>query len=205
VEIYLDDRPMDVAGAEHLTVQQVALSLQSQLQGHGRLLTTILCDGEPVATARLDDVLGSLTGQFARIEFQSSDARGLAIESLREVGATLAQADPSRTLAADRLNQGQVGSGMEALGECFRAWGRAHEAVVKVSALLNLDLSEEQVGDRPVAEWLEDVRDRLNEIKGAIEANDYVTVSDCLRYELDGLSGEWGQLIDALITRADAA
>jgi len=199
LDIYLDDVPMAVAGADGLTVEQLAQEVGSRLRDGRRLVTTIRCDGETLEPGDLEAALARPASAYGRIEFQSSDLGELVRTALTGAGELFERSDRNRREAADMLNAGQVSQGMTALGECFTAWTQAHESVVQSSRLLNLDIGRIEMGDVDVAGWLGLLCEKLRELKEALEVNDYVLIADILRYEFDEISEQWKRVVTHLL------
>lgn len=205
MDIYLDDKPVAVADGEALTVQELVCELRPQLADGRRMLTTIRCDGKAVESNELEAALGEVAGHYGRIEFQTSDRGELVLAALKGAAELFEESDVSRRQAADLLNEGQAGKAMAVLGECFRAWSQAHESVVQSSQLLKLDLLDMRARDVVVGEWLGLLRDKLRELKEALEVSDHVLVADILRYEFDDISQQWKQIVAHLIERTQEA
>ncbi|MBN1488797.1 MAG: hypothetical protein JXA69_02675 [Phycisphaerae bacterium] len=199
MELYLDDQPVTVDDAETQTLQEVAEELRDQLTGQGRLLTTIRCDGREVIPAELEATLARQAGMYGSVEFQSTGTQELVRGALTEAAAMLAGTNEVRNKAADLLNEGQMGAAMEALSQCFQAWGQVHEAVIKSSQLMNIDLNEAQADGLNVVTWLMLLAEKLRDLKAALEADDQVSVADILRYEFDEVSEQWKRVFEHLI------
>lgn len=204
MNVYLDDQPVAVADAETLTVQQVADRVREELADRGRLLTSLTCDSQVVATRDLEDVLGRSANAYDSIEFQSSDARQLVNTLLTAAAGLFEEADHRRIEAADLLNEGQTGKAMEVLSACFQAWAQIHQSIIQTSNVLHVDLSDIRAGDLDVARWLLSLADRLRALKEALESSDHVSVADILRYEFDDVSKQWNVIIGALRATAES-
>jgi hypothetical protein len=205
LDIFLDDEAVAVADAETLTVEQLAQEIRTRLSDHRRLLTSIRCDGQTVESGDLESALAHSAGRYGRIEFQSSDLGELVRGALTNAAELFDQSDDNRRSAADLLNEGQISKAMTVLGDCFKAWLQAHEAVVRSSRLLRLDIGGIPMGDVDVSGWLGLLRDKLQELKEALEVSDHVLVADILRYEFDDISEQWKRVVTHLTDQAATA
>lgn len=205
MELYLDDEPIAIAGAETLTLQQVVESLTDRLAADKRLVTAIRCDGRPVEPEELDAVLEGPAGRFGRVELQSSAPGPLAREVLSGAAEMIVGSEEARREAVDLLNEGRTGQAMELLGAFFRSWSQVYESAVKSSHLVGVNLAEMKVDGAEVCEWLDSFARKLRELKQSLEAGDLVSVADVLRYEFDAVASEFRALIDELLPHAEAA
>lgn len=201
--IFLDGTPVTVSNGRTLSVQGVIDELSPDLTDRGRLITSIVCDGRAVVSDEIEAVLRLPAGDFERLELQSGDLQGLAREVLTGARDLFERSEQCRRDAVDRFGDGQTGQAMEKLAECFRAWVHVHEAVAKTGQLLHMDLEQMRIGDFNVSSWLADLTCKLRDLKGALEANDYVSIADILRYEFDEIAERWDALIASLIDRTE--
>lgn len=204
MDIYLDDEPVTVAEAETCTIDELTQRMRQRLDDPARLITTIRCDGRTVEPEELEGALREPATRFGRIEFQSSNLRDLVVDALEGATVLIEESDETRRRAADLLCGGQTADAMHALGACFAAWSQAHETAVQCAAILHVNLDEAQVGDEGLSAWAESLKDKLGELKGALEVNDHVLVSDILRYEFDEVSNGWRRLLTHLREQAPA-
>jgi len=205
MEIFLDDEPVVIAGAEGLTLAQVVESLSDRLAAERRLVTAVRCDGRPVQADELDEVLAGPVGRFGRVELQSSLPGPLAREVLAGAAEMIAGSEEARREAVDLLNQGRTGQAMELLGAFFRSWSQVYDSAIQSSRLVGVDLMEMKVDGAEVCEWLDAFARKLRELKQSLEAGDLVSVADVLRYEFDAVASEFQALIDELLPHAEAA
>ncbi len=202
MEVYLDDEPVTVDDARALTLEQLTHEVRSRLTDRHRLITCIRCDGQTVESDALDDRLRQSVGAFGRIEFQSSDLHELVRQALAGAEELIDESDRSRIRAADLLSQGNTTEAMGILRVCFQAWGRVHDSLTKCAQLLGTNLGTIEAAGTDGGEWVTALRDKLRELKEALEVGDHVLVADILRYEFDELAAGWRYVVTRLNEQA---
>ena len=193
---------------ERLEVEQLGLrtvgQVLSHLQRDNRLVVNLLIDGQEPDLDRLGVVRQSpLNGHTLFIE--TADPRDMALEVVDEIENQFAEADRLRGEAVDLLQRGGPARAMEKLGACFRTWHHAHDAVIKTAQLLRIDLELVRVGDKSLAEMLQEFTARLRDVKLAIEGRDFVTLGDVLAYEMADTQAQWAAALAAVRDVVDAA
>jgi hypothetical protein len=193
MSVTVDD---EVLAADTLGLDTVGQVL-THVQRPDRLVVNLLIDGrEPdlsqMATLRRSPVLGRT------LYIETAAPRQMALDVLGDVEEQLESVDAFRADAADLLAADKVARAMEKLGHCLTAWQAAHDAVGQTAKLMRIDLDRLTVAGRPAAAILADFTDQLRQVKQTLTDRDYVSLSDLLRYEMDGTAERWADLLDAL-------
>ena len=201
---FLDDRPFASSSiSSQSTVAHVIEAARNDLVGTGRLLIGIRCDGDELSADRMERLIGEPATRFARLDLISDRPQRVVVDILQHARSAFAHTFELVRLAADTLAVGN-GEGMSTLIACVQTWSQVHESVVKGGALLGIRFDELLIQNRSVTAWLGDLVTRLRELRGAIDARDYVLLVDLLRYEFDETLQGWETFLDAFITHVES-
>jgi len=198
MQVYVDDQPFEVEGAESISVGEVFEQVLRRLRAEGRIVKAFGCDGEEVPAADHQRVLGEPAADYERLDFLSCEPAELAIDALSRVQAMLMELAPTKDLAVEKLNQGQTAEAMGLLRTFFDAWRQSQEAVMQSAQLMQLDLQGVSAKGVPVAEVFERFAEQFRQLKEALEASDHVTLADIISYEADQTTQLWIDLIEAV-------
>ena len=190
---------------ELLATESLGLDTVGQVLAHvqrpDRLVVNLLIDGrEPdlaqMATLRRSPLLGRT------LYIETAAPRQMALDVLDDVQDQLESVDAFRADAADLLGQDKVARAMEKLGHCLTAWQAAHESVAKTAQLLRINLNQlpvtDAAGHHSAADTMAVFTDQLRQAKQTLVDRDYVCLTDLLRYEMDGATGRWTAVLDAM-------
>jgi len=201
MQVYLDDEPFDPQTDAQTTVGDVVEEVKGHLPTQQRMLVAIRCDGEEIASEKLEDVLASPIGSYAKVELATMSPRQLAVDALEGAAALFGETSGMTREVVELLNQGQTPRAMKLLGSCLEAWNQAGDSVRRTAQLLSLDLDAMQVEQQPLPELFDVLREQLNGVKEAIEGRDYVLLADILQYELPQTAQQWERMIRAVRDR----
>ena len=193
MSVTVDD---ELLAAETLGLDTVGQVL-THVQRPDRLVVNLLIDGrEPdlnqMALVRRSPLLGRT------VYIETAAPRRMALDVLDDVQGQLEAVDAFRADAADLLGQDKVARAMEKLGLCLTAWQAAHESVAKTAKLLRIDLDRLRVDGGSAAAALAAFTDQLRQARQCLVDRDYVCLTDLLRYEMDGATDRWVELLDVL-------
>ena len=185
-----------------LEVERLGLRTVGQVLAHlqrdNRLVVNLLIDGREPDLDRLGAVKQTTLADHT-VFIETAEPAEMALEVLAEVEAQLDEANRLKGEAVDLLQRaGAAPQAMGKLSGCFSTWQNAHESVVKTAQLLRIDLSDVYVEGRTLAEFLSDFTAQLREIRGALEARDFVTLGDVLSYEMTETTGQWRSALGAV-------
>jgi hypothetical protein len=193
MSVTVDD---ELLAADTLGLDTVGQVL-THVQRPGRLVVNLLIDGHEPDLSQMASLRGSpVVGRTVYIE--TAAPRQMALDVMDDVEGQLADVDPFRADAADLLATDKIAKAMEKLGHCLTAWQAAHHAVAQVAKLMRVDLDRLSVDEVSAATLLAEFSDQLRQVKQALVDRDYVSLTDLLRYEMDGATDRWSSLLDAL-------
>ena len=187
---------------ENLEVEALGLRTIGQVLSHvhrdNRLVVNLLIDGRRPDFDRLPQVRRSpIDGHTLFIE--TAEPREMALEVIAEVESQLREADRLKGEAVELLQKtGGGAKAMEKLSGCFSTWQSAQESVVKVARLLRIDLDEIRVAGRSLSVLIGGFSGQLRQVREALEARDFVTLSDVLAYEMIETSAQWSGALSAV-------
>ena len=82
------------------------------------------------------------------------------------------------------------------LAEVFEVWDAARQALEQGSAMVSMDLNE----DEAVADLIASLTDRLRAVVRAVETNDWSTLADELEFDLCEQAERWAAKFESLST-----
>ena len=186
---------------EMLAVESLGLNTVGQVLSHvsrgNRLVVNLLIDGAQPDLAMIGEIRQStLMGKTLFIE--TADPRGMALDVLTEVEKQMDQADRLAGDCVEYLRQDKTSDAMQRLAGCFTIWQHAQESLLKTAQLLRIDLQMIKVGDRTLADVLNEFSQQLKLIKTSLEDRDYVTLCDVLTYETASTTANWRAALKAM-------
>jgi hypothetical protein len=195
--VNLDGRELDVTPAEGTTLQVLIDDVRDKHLS-GRLVVSVAVNGQTLADADLDRLLAAPLEVDARIELESGDRRELGAAALREVAEQVAEAGPEQVRIAEQLNAGQVAEGVQQVGACLNVWNLCRQTVLQCCGLLGEDLTTHQYEGRELSAYLDELVEKLRELRDAFESRDMVLLADVLHYEMPPLCESWSALLSHL-------
>jgi len=123
------------------------------------------------------------------------DQVNLTIDQAVEV---LDGADKLREQVADDLNQGRQESAMVGLQRLLEIFKQVQQTTILASQVLGTQLESIRIDGQGLADVLTGIKDGLNELKTGMENQDFVAVSDILRYEFTGPIEAWRAILARL-------
>ncbi len=200
--VYLDEGAFAARVQPECTIRGLLDEVRAALQGTGRMVMNIRADGLEIADADYDATLGKSVGTFARYDFTSADPREVVAAAMAEALDLLARADVERTRAIELFTKGTANAAMEHLGNCCRAWHQVHQALSNAIGLLHIDAEALVLPTGALVTSLNSIQQQFNEMRTALQAQDFVLVSDILQYEFDAVLGNWKDAIHAVAQTA---
>ncbi len=204
VQILVDDLPYRSTGPANQTIQALVKEVCSSPQATGRLVVALSCDGDLVPAERLGAVLESSVEGYAQLELQTVPICEQVMATLAQAIAVLRQAHELRIEAADRLNEGRQEAAMAAIQKVLEVFKQVQQTTIFSAQLLEIDLESLSAEGRTFIETLSLVKDQLNQLKAGMENQDFVLVSDALRYDLGDVVDAWLAILECLHGRASA-
>lgn len=205
MDIYLDDNRAALAATAEMTLGELVAATKQDLSARGRMLVGIVCDGLDVTGEGFAQQLQQPLSAFSRVDLQSADPTELAAEGLRTAGALLDATEEAIPEIVQEIAEGKLAEAMPKLGECCQAWLQVHEGICNVTTLRGIDPHKFVVDGGAMMAQLNVPADRLKQLRDALEAKDFVLVSDVLTYEFGEAIASWRALLAALETQPSPA
>ena len=182
----------------------------------GRIIVEVRVDEVCLVEEELEpDHLASLDAEI--VECASEDSWQLVDESFEQAVSVLDHLGAEQREVACDLDRGERQVAMRRLGEVLQLWSQLRQVVVQGLTLLEIDIDAvdaaatatanatatavDHEGTRPPSPAraaVDLLRDQLEEIRLAIQSDDWVRLSDCLGYTMDPVVDDWRALFSAL-------
>lgn len=198
MEIRLDDKLLERTIADGDLLETLIADVNRSVAQDRRTVTAVICDGNEMDAEALSAALKEPLGNFQRVDLRSQPASTVAAEVLAQAAALFEETEKDQPAIVQLLGEGNTVRGMELLAGSFRLWQQAHEAVIHAIRLSGVNLDEVRIAETPALEVIDGLRDKLAQIKEALEARDYVMLADILQYELSDTIQNWKSLIARL-------
>ena len=200
----LDGERLDEPVSADDTLQAVIDRLQQRRLGE-RLVVSVVCDGTPLIDEELSQRLTQPLGATAQVDLATADRYELVATALREMAGQLAAIGEQQGATAEQFQDGKIAEAMAGFTTFLDAWQMCQRALLECSSLLGEDLTARTCDGVPVREHLDNLADKLRELRDAFEARDSVLLSDLIQYELPQTCADWqtilGQLADSVAAR----
>lgn len=198
--LVIDHQPVATDRPRLATVGDVLTHLQRE----NRLVVQVLIDGEEPDFEQPAGWRSTSTDAHT-VFVETTEPQTMARDVLDEVQQQISDADRLGSEAARLVQAGQHTKAMENLSACFKRWQHVQEAILKISQLLRLDLNRVLLpSGRPVSNFFGIFGAQLRNIRDALEARDYVGLSDALTYELAESVQTWRDSVEAIRAIIDA-
>jgi hypothetical protein len=182
--------------AEHMGLATVGQVL-SHLKSRNRLVVNLQIDGQSPDLDAMDVVRAQpLKDRSVRIE--TTEPARMVADVCRDVNVLLDEAETSRLTAIELLQKGSHVDAFRQLGVCFNSWSNSRQSVLQLARLLKLDLDKLQLEDRLLSQFLNEFTQQLTDIRTALEARDFVHLTDILSYEADQVNKHWRSALDTI-------
>lgn len=194
--IYLDDKPVELAGDDLAAVLTAAREKAAE---SGRVIVEVSIDGERLVDSDLD------AGQDRAIDdsdvrLATADPAHLAVDTLTQVRSLLDELRQVQSEAADLFQQDKPAEAIQKVAAAMGIWQQTQQAVLHSAILTQLSLDEKTIDGQPVNDTINLLADQLRELRDALAGGDTVTVADALSYEWPGTIDRWQALVDQMIT-----
>ena len=203
MQVRVNDQPDQPVGMDHKALGDLAREVCHTDDERPRMVVDLRCDGQAVTEADLDRFLASPLDAFEQVEILIQSVAAMVKAALTQAIQLFEEAGNTRRRVADLLDEGRYEPAMQDLGNYFAVWQQVQNSMQLSASSLGTDLGVLQAEGRQVVELFEDIRSCLAALKEAMANRDFVLVSDMLRYELEGPSGAWQNLLRQLLDIAD--
>lgn len=199
----MDDKKIDDNRVVGGTLAEALRKVQAHCGGPPRIVIGFRCDGSEVAAAAMASTLSRPAGSFELLEVFTGTREDLVADAMNQASASLEETEGVTQTIAELLMEGKASEGIARLGECLRVWQQIHDAVVKSLGLLSLDAEKVTVRDVSLLAALERPKDVLLQIKGTLQAQDYMLLADILQFEFADVTEMWHTMIARIRQEAD--
>ncbi len=195
--VTLDGEQLDGLGSAEQTLQALIDRVRAEHLGE-RLVVSVACDGEPVVGDELTQRLGQPLGDVERVDLASANRRDLVVDALREVAGRLEAAQANYAETARDFHAGKMTEAITGFAEFLTAWQLCQRVLLECSTLLGEDLTAVECAGQPVRDHLNELADKLRELRDAFESRDAVLLSDFIQYELPEICDRWQRVMAQL-------
>ena len=204
MDLFVDGRNVQYAAEQTDTVDDMLDIIRKQNAERKRAIVSLVCDGIDVLGDELGDVLARPARDYDRVDVRTGPPDILVIPALTEALATLDAAQEDRAEAIALFGRGQTSDAVAQLGRCLERWHQVNEAIANALGLLDT-LGDTLATDlERLLGFLDPVRDKLSQVKSAIQAHDYVTLTDILEYEFDPAIRGWRDALQGILDQSSA-
>jgi len=195
MKVILDDHELPQ------TFDQVSHALHEagQLaQNKGRMIIEVTLDGSPLDQDQLEAAINNqLNGNELRCT--TADPISQVREAFTEASETLNRIAALQSETADQIQAGQNQQTIENLTQIIQLWSQVQQCVDSGTSLVKIDLDSLRDEQIEIGQAIDQLTDRLREIKEALTGGDWLAVSDCLGYEMGPVTEQWRTLLNTLI------
>ena len=198
--VTLDGQRVDEAFGSQCTLQTLLDRVRNDRLGD-RLIVSVAVNGERLDDNQLRSQLEVPFADGAQLDLESGDRLELVGDALRGLANEFGRANDEYGRLPDQFAGGAVNEAVQGIGEFVKLWQTCYRAITQCSALLGDDLTLYTHQDRSVREWLEELVEKLTELRQALDAHDLVLLADLLRYELLPQCETWHKLLEDVATQ----
>lgn len=170
----------------------------------GRLVVSLALNGRVLAPEELNAALQQPLTGGDEIRLETGEPQALACNTFHELAVAFAEARWQHSGVADQFAAGSHDAAIRELGAYFELWQTCQQALAQCGELLAQDLTGFSYHALPLGQYLSSAAGVLGQIRTALEARDYVSLGDLVRYELPMLSETWAGIFEELKLGFDA-
>jgi hypothetical protein len=167
----------------------------------GVLIVGVTADGRALEGAELERPSDE-PSTFASISLISASPGLLVERTLREAAAAVDELRASQAKVAELVQIGDTAAALEHLQGVFATWSAVREVVDRGGRLLGRELLSMEPASidavRPVEACMLGLTQGLQEVKRALEREDWSLLSDVMGHRLEGLAKDWNVVLNAL-------
>lgn len=204
MNVNLDGRPLTDEFPATETLQQCVTKVREKYLGT-RMVVSIAYDGQMLIDQDLSTKLNQPITGVGCVDLVSAEPGELVAAAFREVAARMNSTGEKYQTMADEIQAGETTKALTRFGEYLEMWQTCQRAILEGSGMLARDLTELECGGRSVRAHLDDLSERLRELRGAFEAGDMVLLSDLFRYELPQTCETWGGVMQQMAGQIEHA
>lgn len=193
MDIYLDNDRLGDARAD--TLAEAIEAARARAATRERVIVDVIVDGSPLPPEGLDDA-GLMGGGCSEVRLTSAEPRAFVRVTLQDAAEALRTAQEDQRQAAAGFEAGETTDAFAALERAISVWQAARQSLDQGAQLLGLDLASVPTGDAgSLPEAIGALSTGLEEVRRAVQAQDWAGLSDVLLYDFDGLAERWRTLL----------
>jgi hypothetical protein len=202
--VTLDDATVTIDSlAPDARLQDVVDAVRAS-HAQGRLVVSLALNGKLLTPDELNAALQQPLANGDEIRLETGEPRALACSAFNELAVAFEEARWQHTAMADQFAAGGHDAAIRELGAYFELWQTCQQALAQCGELLAQDLTGFSYHGLPLGDYLNSAAGVLGQIRAALEARDYVSLGDLVRYELPMLSETWAGIFEELKLGFDA-
>ena len=178
------------------TIGDVLNEARTILNADGKIIVSIVCDGETIEPDQLTETMAQPVEQYSTIDFQTAAPDELIRSSLATCRDFIVTIRQDLAEVVDGFRQSRVQEAMARMGPIFALLNQTHRGIFGVFKLMDLEPASVELSWGTAEQLLTGLVDHLQQIKQSIENNDYVQLADLLEYEMGTMLERWQELID---------
>lgn len=192
MRVLLDDAPLLTDAG---TLGEALDRGRAEAESRGRVIVEVLADGVPTPPDDLSDAESLARPSGAReLRLISADPRDLVATTFRDAAGALHDLIDTQQSIARRIQTGQSENATRMLGEVFEVWDAVRQALEQGSAMVAIDLNQDDV----VADLVVSLGERLRAVVRAVESHDWSTLADELEFDLCEQAERWSAKFESL-------
>lgn len=167
----------------------------------GVLIVGVTADGRALEGSELERPSDE-PGTFSSVSLISASPGLLVERTLREAAAAVDEVRVSQAKVAELVDIGDTAAALERLQGVFATWSAVREVVDRGGRLLGRDLMAMEPASidakRPVEACMLGLSQGLQEVKRALERDDWSLLSDVMGHRLEALAKDWSMVLGAM-------
>lgn len=170
-----------------------------------RLIVSISLNGERFAEQDFEQRYASALAPDDQVDLESSDRTQIVVDVLRSVSEELDLSAESCGEIALGLTGGATAESIRQVAQFMSGWQLCRRALVECSQLLERDLTQLEHDGRAVSGHLDQLVEKLRDLRDALDARDLVRLADVIQYEMPELCATWRDLLEDLAGQVRSA
>lgn len=199
--VTIDGKEQPELNGEGQVLAEVLTNAKKSLEGSGRMVVAIECDGRNIPPEDIEKTLRAPATTYWQVNFVTTNPLKLAEDALNATSAILKEIEMLNTTTANLLSQSQVKDAMSAMGVLCSRWNEAYKGVYNVIRLLGLDPAAIELSTTTAEKVMGRLGEHLQQVKATLETQDYVQLADILNYELGPQVDDWRTIVNSLLER----
>jgi hypothetical protein len=168
-----------------------------------RIIVSVAVDGRVLGDSELNTSLQQPVAPAAQVDLESSQPAAVAAATLRGLATEFGAAGPRLADIADRLNSPDIAAAIRDVGRFMSLWQTCYRALPQCGRLCGRDLLDTEYEGQPLKDRLNELVEKLTDLRAALEARDTVMLADLVRYELAPLAQTWHGILNHLADRIE--